>query len=140
MYSNREILGAVLAKWLEPVVSGLLMQKLLSDLPIVKAIDAKVRNTGWVSNGWSITSEIEPLIAGTASTILQPLLSGMLSTLPEESVSGIARGVVGKAVERGELSLFEGKITFDSNDLQRLKHLMDVNLPITTCDTYEVKE
>lgn len=140
MHSNREILGAVLARWLEPVASGLFSNKLLAGMPVVQAIDAKIKSTGWVSQNWSIASEIEPLVGGAASAFVAPMLTEMMAGVPDEAIPEMARSTVSRALQMGELSLFEGKVTFDRNDLQRLERLIELNLPASDPDAYQVKE
>lgn len=45
-----------------------------------------------------------------------------------------------RAVDLGQLALFEGKVTFEADDLRRLQHLLDVNMPMDAVTSYEVKE
>lgn len=138
MHSNREILGAVLGKWLEPMASGL-TQRFIAGMPIIQAIDAKVKNTGWVTQNWSIVSEVEPLIGNAASAFLAPMIAELLANVSDEAIPGVARATIDGAMRMGELRLFEGKVTFDENDLQRLDRLLELNLPISA-DAYQVKE
>lgn len=139
-HGNREILSAVLAYWLEPMASGLLAGNILQKLPAIQVIDNKIRSTGWVSPKWSIASELEPLIGGAASSLLCPFIAGLLTNVPDESLPAIAHGVVDRAVDMGQMSLFEGKITFEGEDMRRLQHLLDVNLPTDGASGYVVKE
>lgn len=140
MHGNREILGAVLARWLEPLASGLFSQKLLAGMPVVQAIDAKMKSTGWVSQNWSIVAEIEPLVGGAASAFVGPMITELMASVPDEAIPGVARATVEKALQMGELILFEGKVTFDRNDLQRLQRLLELNLPEKNENAYQVKE
>lgn len=140
MHSNREILGAVLAKWLEPMASGLLTQTMLAGTPLVKALDAKIKSTGWVSQNWSIINEVEPLIGDASSALIAPMITEMLQQVPEEAIPGVAKATVSRAMQMGELSLFEGKVTFDCNDLQRLSRLLELNMPVGEENAYHVVE
>lgn len=78
---------------------------------------------------------MEPITRG----MVQPMLEGYLKNVPDEAIPEIAHGVVDKALEKGELSFFEGKITFDREDLEELKKLLNYNLPIRKNEEYEVK-
>lgn len=139
-HGNREILSAVLAYWLEPMAAGLLSGNILQNMPAVQAIDNKIRSTGWVSPKWSVASELEPLIGGAASALLQPFIAGLLANVQDEAIPEVAHGIVDKAVDMGELALFEGKVTFEGGDLRRLQHLLEVNLPTEGRSGYIVKE
>lgn len=140
MFTNRQIVSAVLAKWLEPLASGLLVGTLVKSMPAITAIDNKIRSTGWVSQGWSIASELEPLIGRASSSIIAPIIEGMLASIPDDSLVGMTYGIIDHACEMGELSLLEGKITLDSTDLNNLKHLMEKNLARDKVCHYEVAE
>lgn len=140
MYTNRQIVSAVLAKWLEPLASGLLIGNFLKSMPAIQALDNKIRNTGWVSQEWSIACELEPLIGGASSSIITPLIEGLLASVPDDSLVGMTYGIIDRACEMGELSLLEGKITLDSTDLNNLKRLMERNLARDKVCRYEVAE
>jgi hypothetical protein len=52
----------------------------------------------------------------------------------------MAHDIVDGAIKNGSLSLFEGKIEFEKDDLVELKTLLKYNLPIGECKQgYEVK-
>lgn len=140
MYTNRQIVSAVLAKWLEPLASGLLIGNFLKSMPAIQALDNKIRNTGWVSQEWSIARELEPLIGGASSSIITPLIEGLLTSVPDDSLVGMTYGIIDKAYGMGELSILDKKICFDRNDIQRLRELMEKNLPRNDEETYNVIE
>lgn len=137
-YSNSTILSAVVNRWIQPVLVQL-VQGRLDSLPKIKAINNKVRSLGWVSPSWSLTAELSPLMEPITRGMVQPMLEGYLKNVPDEAIPEIAHGVVDKALEKGELSFFEGKITFDREDLEELKKLLNYNLPIRKNEEYEVK-
>lgn len=138
MYSNAQILTAVLNKWMQPVVQQFASSKMAS-LPLIGAINNKVRSTGWVSPQWDITAELSPIIEPITNNIMQPLLGSYISRIPDSAIPQMAHGIVDAAIERGELELFEGKVIFEEPDLQELKKLLDYNLPLKKDDIYEVK-
>ena len=75
MFSNAQKLAAVLNKWAQPAIQGLLGGR-LGQLPFIANIDAKVRSTGWVSPMWSISKEIAPVLNGLSSSLIEPMLAG----------------------------------------------------------------
>jgi hypothetical protein len=57
----------------------------------------------------------------------------------DATLPAMAHGIVDKAIENGELSLAEGFLTFEENDLKRLKRLLELNLPLEQSECYTVK-
>lgn len=139
MNSNREILAAVLLNWLQPLL-GTIAASRFSSIPGVANIESKIKSTGWVDKQWTLGADLSPYITGIASGVIGPMLSEYLSNVPDEAIPAVAHNVVDTALTNGELSLFGGNITFDKQDLQRLKRLLNANLSNPIINTYNVKE
>lgn len=138
MYSNAQKLAAVLNKWAQPAIQGLLGTR-LGQLPFIANIDAKLRSTGWVSPMWSISKEISPLLDGLSSSLIEPMLARYLQGIPDEAIPELAHKVVEDAIRNGGLSLFEGKVEFETDDLEELRTLLRYNLPVPEkTGSYEV--
>ena len=138
MYSNAQKLAAVLNKWAQPAIQGLLGTR-LGQLPFIANIDAKLRSTGWVSPMWSISKEISPLLDGLSSSLVEPMLARYLQGIPDEAIPELAHKVVEDAIRSGGLSLFEGKVEFETDDLEELRTLLRYNLPVPEkTGSYEV--
>lgn len=138
MYSNAQKLAAVLNKWAQPAIQGLLGTR-LGQLPFIANIDAKLRSTGWVSPIWSISKEISPLLDGLSSSLVEPMLARYLQGIPDEAIPELAHKVVEDAIRNGGLSLFEGKVEFETDDLEELRTLLRYNLPVPEkTGSYEV--
>ena len=138
MYSNAQKLAAVLNKWAQPAIQGLLGTR-LGQLPFIANIDAKLRSTGWVSPMWSISKEISPLLDGLSSSLVEPMLARYLQGIPDAASPELAHKVVEDAIRNGGLSLFEGKVEFETDDLEELRTLLRYNLPVPEkTGSYEV--
>lgn len=138
MYSNAQKLAAVLNKWAQPAIQGILGTR-LGQLPFIANIDAKLRSTGWVSPMWSISKEISPLLDGLSSSLVEPMLARYLQGIPDEAIPELAHKVVEDAIRNGGLSLFEGKVEFETDDLEELRTLLRYNLPVPEkTGSYEV--
>ena len=138
MYSNAQKLAAVLNKGAQPAIQGLLVTR-LGQLPFIANIDAKLRSTGWVSPMWSISKEISPLLDGLSSSLVEPMLARYLQGIPDEAIPELAHKVVEDAIRNGGLSLFEGKVEFETDDLEELRTLLRYNLPVPEkTGSYEV--
>ena len=136
---NHQILSAVLNKWAQPLI-GEFVSKGMQNLPVLQALQNKVRSTGWVSPQWTLMSELGGLLEGVSGSLVQPLLNSYLSQLDDASIPQMAHAIVDKAIAQGRLTLFEGKVEFDEADLRQLKKLLELNLPVINEEIYHVKE
>lgn len=138
MYSNAQKLAAVLNKWAQPAIQELLGSN-LSRLPFLSSIETKIKSTGWVSPMWSMAKEISPVLDGVSSSLIEPFITKYISGISDESIPQLAHNVVDDAIKNGGLSLFEGKVEFEPEDLEELKTLLKYNLPIKeTVSSYSV--
>lgn len=128
MYSNADILSAVINKWAQPLV-GTFINGHMQSFPFVQGLQNKVRAMGWVSPNWTLFAELAPLMEGISGNILSPILSRYLSQVDDSSIPKMAHSIVDNALKNGELSLLEGKVIFEESDLKQLKRLLDLNLP-----------
>lgn len=138
MYSNRQILAAVLNKWIQPALAQLAGAKLMR-LPFLANIEAKVKSTGWVSPMWSMANEVTPLLGGVVTQVVEPIIADYLQGIPDQAIPKMAHQMVENAMKQGQLSLFEGNVVFELCDLEELQKLLKYNLPITEEECYKVK-
>ena len=138
MWSNRQILAAVLNKWVQPALEGLLSSQ-INKLPFVGNIEAKIKSTGFVSPMWSMGSEIAPLFKGLSSSLVEPMIAKYLQGVPDDAIPQMAHSLVNDAIKNGGLMLFEGNVVFEVEDLEELRTLLRYNLPIKENQTYQVK-
>ena len=138
MYTNRQILAAVLNKWLQPALQQMASTKLMQ-LPFLANIEAKVRSTGWVSPMWSLGKEVAPLLGGVTTQLVEPMISQYLQGIPDQAIPKMAHQLVENAIKQGQLTLFEGNVVFELCDLEELQKLLKYNLPIKEEECYKVK-
>ena len=137
-YTNAQILAAVLAKWGQPAIEQLTSGK-LDNLPWMQAVSNKVRSMGWVSQNWSLGKELSPLMSSITGALVVPIISRYLEGMPDESLPSVAHSLVDAALVNGSLSLFEGNVVFEKEDLEELKNYLNWNLPLSESPVYEVK-
>ena len=137
-YTNAQILAAVLTKWGQPAIEQLTSGR-LDNLPWMQAITNKVRSTGWVSQSWSLGRELAPVMGSMTEAIVTPMIERYLSSMPDGSIPVIAHKFVDAAIDNDGLTLFDGNVTFDKDDLTELKHYLEWNLPLDASPVYEVK-
>lgn len=128
MYTNADILSAILNKWAQPLISTFINSNIQS-IPFIQGIQNKIRSTGWVSPNWSMVAELSPLMESISGNIVAPMLSRYISQVDDSLIPKMAHSIVDNALKNGELSLFEGKVIFEENDLKELKKLLNLNLP-----------
>ena len=138
MYTNRQILAAVLNKWLQPALQQMASTKLMQ-LPFLANIEAKVKSTGWVSPMWSMANEVAPLLSGVTTQLVEPMISQYLQGIPDQAIPRMAHQLVDNAIKQGQLTLFEGNVVFELCDLEELQKLLKYNLPIKEEECYQVK-
>lgn len=138
MWSNRQILAAVLNKWLQPALAQLAGAKLMR-LPFLANLEAKIKSTGWVSPMWSMANEVTPLLGGVVSQVVEPLIAEYLQGIPDQAIPKMVHQLVENAIKQGQLSLFEGNVVFELCDLEELQRLLKYNLPIKEEECYKVK-
>lgn len=138
MYSNAQILAAVVNKWAQPIIGQLIAGK-VGSIPALGMAENWVKNLGIVSPNYSIVKDLMPIVGGASEIVVQPMLSRYFSMVDDATLPAMAHGIVDKAIENGELSLAEGFLTFEENDLKRLKRLLELNLPLEKSECYTVK-
>lgn len=138
MYTNSQILAAVVSQWMQPLIGSFVGSK-IGNIPMLGAAENWIKNLGIVSPNYSIMKDLMPIVGGASNVIIVPMLNKYLSMVDDASLPAMAHGIVDKAIENGELSLAEGFITFEEPDLKKLKRLLELNLPLTEDDTYIVK-
>lgn len=138
MYTNSQILAAVVSQWMQPLIGSFVTSK-IGNIPMLGAAENWVKNLGIVSPNYSIMKDLMPIIGGASDVIVVPMLNKYLSMVDDASLPAMAHGIVDRAIENGELSLAEGSITFEEPDLKKLKRLLELNLPLPAEVGYIVK-
>ena len=128
MYSNAQILAAVVNKWAQPLVKDLI-GGYVGGLPALQMVENKIRSMGWVSPKWSLMGELSPLMETITWNALAPFVAKYLSVFDDATLPAMAHNIVDDAIKRGDLSLLEGKVVFEKADLEELKRLLTLNLP-----------
>lgn len=138
MYTNAQILSAVLSNWLQPLIGSIVASK-VGNVPFLGAAENWIKNLGIVSQNYSIMADIMPILGGASNVIIAPALNRFLAQVDDAALPAIAHGIVDNAIENEELVLAEGFLTFELADLKRLKRLLELNLPMSVESGYIVK-
>ena len=138
MYTNSQILSAVISTWAQPLIGQVVAGK-MSAVPFLGAAENWIKNLGIVSPNYSIMKDLSPIIGGASDVLITPFLNRYLSQMDDDSLPAMAHGIVDKAIENGELFLAEGFLVIEEPDLKRLKRLLELNLPLKEDESYVVK-
>lgn len=137
-YSNSQILAAVVSEWARPAISQIAANKAMR-LPMLQSLQASIGSLGLVSGEYNLQKDIEPLILPVVNSLITPVLARYFGQIPEESIPQMAHDIVEKVRYNGPLSVLEGVITFDEEDLDELADLLQKNLPVENAAPYQVK-
>lgn len=137
-YTNSQILAAVVSEWARPAISQIAASNLMR-LPMLQSLQATIDSLGLVSGSYALQKDIEPLIQPVVNSLITPMLAKYFGQIPEESIPQMAHDVVDKVRYNGPLSILEGMITFDEEDLDELADLLQKNLPVEKTEGYQVK-
>lgn len=137
-YKNSQILAAVVSEWARPAISQIAAGNLMR-LPMLQSLQATIGSLGLVSGNYALQKDIEPLIQPVVNSLVTPMLTKYFGQMPEESIPQLAHDIVNKVRYNGPLSILEGLITFDEEDLDELADLLQKNLPVEQLEGYQVK-
>ena len=137
-YSNSQIFAAVVSEWARPAISQIAASKVMR-LPMLQSLQASIGALGLVSGEYNLQKDIEPLILPVVNSLITPVLARYFGQIPEESIPQMAHDIVEKVRYNGPLSVLEGVITFDEEDLDELADLLQKNLPVENAAPYQVK-
>lgn len=137
-YKNSQILAAVVSEWARPAISQIAAGNLMR-LPMLQSLQATIGSLGIVSGNYALQKDIEPLIQPIVNSLITPMLARYFGQIPEESIPQMAHDIVEKMRANGSMSILEGMVTFEEEDLAELADLLDKNLPIGQTQDYQVK-
>ena len=137
-YKNSQILAAVVSEWARPAISQIAAGNLMR-LPMLQSLQATISSLGIVSGSYALQKDIEPLIQPIVNSLITPMLARYFGQIPEESIPQMAHDIVEKMRNNGPVSVLEGMVTFDEEDITELSDLLDKNLPVGQTPCYQVK-
>ena len=137
-YKNSQILAAVVSEWARPAISQIAAGNLMR-VPMLQSLQATISSLGIVSGSYALQKDIEPLIQPIVNSLITPMLARYFGQIPEESIPQMAHDIVEKMRNNGPVSVLEGMVTFDEEDITELSDLLDKNLPVGQTPGYQVK-
>lgn len=142
-YKNIDILTAVVTEWIRPLISTIASSYLDKTESVTRA-NAWAKKFFPVSANYSITNDFGFLIAPIVQSAVRPFLKSNLErfNISDENIPEFAMNVVSSAYNelgtKKSISLFN-MIEIDKGDLDRLKSLLDKNMPVSASHYNVVK-
>lgn len=138
MATNAQIATAVLLKWGEPIIPVLTNTYIGTISSKLSPIENFIKKIGIAGQNWSIQNDISNIVAMGGTKVIQPFLLSAISKMPEDMIPSIFHNIVNGAIEKGELSIFDGNIKIEKADLEELKKYLDFNLPYKEEEAYNI--
>lgn len=126
-----------MSHWARPALTQLATSR-LSSLPMMQSLQQSIVASGLVSQAYNISADLMPIMAPVINNLLQPYLEKQLAQLPDESIPALARDVLAEAEKKGSMSIMDGFLTLEAQDIQELRQLVEKNLPMADRQGYEV--
>ena len=142
MYSNIEILTAVIVAWAKPMVDKVLASLVGQYQPIVAA-NEWVKKYFPVASNYSIVNDLSFLAVPASEMAVGNFVRNGLERLKvkDQDIPAYAARLVDSMVEeadrKGCVSLF-GTVELEKSDLEKLRYLLRKNLPVEEYAKYEV--
>lgn len=142
MYSNTEILTAVIVTWAEPMVDEIVANRLGNLQPVATASEW-VKKYFPVPNNYSIVNDLSFLAVPASEMMVGNFVRQGLEKLnvKDQDVPAYAARIVDSLIEeagkKGCVSLFN-TIELEKSDLEKLRYLLRKNLPVGEFTKYEV--
>lgn len=144
MYSNRQILSAVLANWAKPLVDEVLVSR-LGALQQVAAANEWVKKYFPVAKNYSIVKDLAFLAVPATEIIIEPIVGKAIDKvgIADEQIPAYAAKIVDSLLDEADkkkkVTLFN-TIELEKSDFEKLKSLLEKNLPFEETETYKVIE
>jgi hypothetical protein len=144
MYSNIEILTAVIVTWAKPMVDEIVANRLGHLQPVATASEW-VKKYFPVPNNYSIVNDLSFLAVPASEMMVGNFVRQGLEKLnvKDQDVPAYAARIVDSLIEeadkKGNVSLFN-TVELEKSDLEKLRYLLRKNLPVDECEKYEVIE
>ena len=142
-YSNSEILTAVLVTWAKPMVDSVIANVVGKNEGVVAA-NEWVRKYFPVAANYSIVNDLSFLAVPATEMIVEPFVRngiaklGIADTDIPEYASKLLASMIEQADKNGSVSLFNA-VELEKGDLEKLRYLLERNLPVALSERYEVK-
>ena len=139
MYTNAQILAAIINKVGQPVIQHFMGMK-LQNSQVAGLIENWMRKSGIPGPQWSLSSELMPFMEPVSGAVIEPFLAQFIGNIPDPMIPSLAHSIIDKAIQNGGMAFGNGMIEFTMDDLTQIKRLLNANLPYTAMQPCVLKE
>lgn len=142
MFTNAEKLTAVIVRWAKPMIDEV-VAKGLGNFQPVQAANEWVKKYFPVAANYSIVNDLSFLAVPAAEMAIEPMVRNGIAKLglSDQDIPAYAAKIVNAAIEQadksGSVSLFS-TVELEKSDLEKLRYLLQKNLPVEEFAKYEV--
>lgn len=142
MFTNAEKLTAVIVRWAKPMIDEV-VAKGLGNFQPVQAANEWVKKYFPVAANYSIVNDLSFLAVPAAEMAIEPMVRNGIAKvgLSDQDIPAYAAKIVDAAIEQaeksGSVSLFN-TVELEKSDLEKLRYLLQKNLPVGEIAKYEV--
>lgn len=136
-FSNAQKLSAVVAEWLRPAVAQIASSK-LGAMSWMQQLQTGIMGLGIVGSGYNISDDLLPILSPAVESLIEPMLYEQFRKLPDAAIPKMARDIADNLEKSGKMSLLDGLVDIDANDIKLLKRMIEKNLPLSESKTYKV--
>lgn len=134
-YNNRQIVTAIVSKWMKPLAGQVLSSRLGALQPIVSASEW-IKKYFPVSQDYSLVNDLSFLAEPAIEIMAGPVVNGFIDKLGVDDtmlpiyMRKIVRSCIEECNRSGKVSLFD-MIELERQDFERLMNMVEKNLPVT---------
>ena len=144
MFSNAEKLTAVILNWVKPMFDTIVADRLGQFQP-VQAANEWVKKYFPVAANYSIVNDLSFLAVPATEIVVEPLVRNAIAKagIADQDIPAytakLVDALIGEAESNGKVTIFN-TIEFEKADFERLRTMLDKNLPQKREKKYEVIE
>lgn len=139
MYSNAQILAAIINRVGQPIIQHFVGMK-LHNSPVAGMVENWIRNTGIAGPEWNLASGLMPFMEPVSGAVIEPFLANFISNVPDPMIPSMAHSIIDKAIKNGGMSFGNGMIELTMDDLTQIKKLLNANMPYSPMQPCVLKE
>lgn len=136
-FSNAQKLAAIVSEWARPAIAQVASSK-ISSFGFVQSMQSSIMSLGLVGGNYNIVSDLQPLMKPIINAVVEPMLVTQFSKIPDQAIPQMARTIVEEVRKNGSLSLLDGLVVLEAQDLDELQNLVEKNLPCDSVEHYNI--
>lgn len=93
---------------------------------------------GLVGRSYNIATDIRPMAEPFINALMLPIIEGKLSQVPDQAIPQLAYNILEQMESQEKYTILDGLVTFEREDIEELRSLLEKNLPLQESENYRV--